>query len=163
MSKFGNNRKGSFLAALPQNELTSKGDLLSARCKFNFHYFVPDAPGQDWHEWGEDGLCKLLKKLQHFSERSLGEWENEKAGGLRLLTFYNTFPAKSGFRHPKQVPHDVRWGRFRLEQKIRLVGFVVPTDKKGTEHCETRELFCTNTFYVTFLDRDHKFYITEQA
>lgn len=162
MSKFGNRRKGSFLAQLPENELSSRGDLLTARCKFNFHYFVPGAPGQDWADWGLDGLSKLLRKLQLFSEKSLGEWENEKAGGLRLLAFYNDFPVKSAFARPKQVPHDVRWGRFRLEQKIRLVGFVVPTDKKGSVHCGTGQVFCANTFYVVFLDRDHQFWVTEK-
>ncbi|MCC4599765.1 hypothetical protein [Xanthomonas melonis] len=163
MTKFGNARKDAFLQELPRNELASKDDCLTSRCKFNFHYFVPDSPGQDWGDWGVVGLSKLLRKLQMYSERSLSDWENERAGGLRLLTFYNDFPLRSEFKHPQNVPHDVRWGRFRLEQKIRLVGFAVPTEKKGIEHIKTKQRFCTNTFYVVFLDREHKFYITEKA
>lgn len=163
MSKFKNNRKDAFVQAIPKQELANGNDKLSGRCKFNFHYFDPSGPGQDWVDWGIDGLAKLLRKLQLYSERSLAEWGNEVAGGHRLLAFYNDFPLRSDFKHPTNVPHDVRWARFRLEQKVRLVGFVVPTDKNGIKHVGTNQTFCANTFYVVFLDRDHRFYLTEKA
>lgn len=162
MSKFKNNRKEAFVRSIPTQELATVGDRLTNRCKFNFHYFVPSVPGQDWSDWGIDGLAKLLRKLQWYSEKSLAEWCNEVAGGHRLLAFYNEFPLRSDFSHPINVPHDVRWGRFRLEQKVRLVGFIVPTDRDRKEHAGTKQLFCTNTFYVVFLDRDHRFYLTEK-
>lgn len=157
MSRYGNSRTDSFVKSIPEKSLESEGEQLSGRCKFNFHYFQCDPPGQGWGEWSHGELVKLLSKLQFYSESPLSYWENTK-----VLSIYDRFPVKSDFSHPKAIPHDVRWGRFRLEQKVRLVGFVVPSVLNGCAHTSTKQSFCSNTFYVVFLDRDHRFYITEK-
>lgn len=158
MKRFRNSRTENFVKSIPERGVDSEGETLSTRCKFNFHYFQAGPPGQAWGDWDHSELSKLLQKLQFYSESSLTNWEKEG-----VLCIYNSFPSKSDFSHPKTVPHDVRWARFRLEQKVRLVGFVVPSSLDGQPHCSSKKLFCSNTFYVVFLDREHRFYITERA
>jgi hypothetical protein len=87
-------------------------------------------------------------------------------GGLTVLAYYDNFPSRSDFKHPPHVPHDVTWARFRLGSKVRLIGFVLSEDV-----CRAKSKVATeghvypydpNTFYVVFLDKDHKFYISEE-
>lgn len=84
-------------------------------------------------------------------------------GGLKVLEYYGDFPDNSDFKHPKHVPADAHWARFRLGNKVRLVGFVISKDALKNMPEEEQEKFCHNTFYVVFLDKDHKFYKTETA
>ena len=77
-----------------------------------------------------------------------------------ILEIYDRYPAKSEFIEPKTVPHQARWARFRLEGKVRLIGFVLPNDYDGQEHVGTKRRFDCNTFYVVFLDQNHLFYKT---
>lgn len=84
--------------------------------------------------------------------------------GIKSFAEYGDFPKKSDFKHPNYVPHDVRWARFRMDGAFRLVGFLVPKElhnkcKKDKENEEY--LFDRNTFYVVFLDKDHRFYKAE--
>src|SRR5689334_5586356 len=156
MSRFKNDRKSGFLGALPDKSLDDATDDLTARSKFNFSYFDIQPAGQAFNDWDHDELSDLLGKLQEFSRSSLDYWVGQKT-----LVFYNSFPIKSDFTRPKHVPHQARWGRFRLKQKVRLVGFVVPTDYHDRSHPTTGARFDRHAFYVVFLDRDHKFWITE--
>ncbi len=165
MSKFPNKKKSSFLASLAA--LPSLDDInndLTIRCKFNFSYFdsSQDA-GQKFSEWTNKQLIDLLGKLKDYTTKPLDYWRNKRSGnsGLKVLAIYGGFPPKSNFVHPKHVPHQVQWGRFRLGSKLRLVGFIIPAELHNTLHKKTGEFFDKNIFYVVFLDRDHKFYLTE--
>lgn len=162
MSRFGNSRRDKFLADLPDASFDGEADTLTKRSKFNFSYFLSDPPGQGFNDWTHSQLVKLLDKLKDYSRESLAYWENQHCGAAgRVLSIYGGFPSKSAFAHPKAVPSEARWARFRLEQSVRLVGFVVPTSLDGRAHSVTKKCFCSNTFYVVFLDRDHQFYQTE--
>ena len=44
---------------------------------------------------------------------------------------------------------------------MRLIGFVIPEDFNHQEQNGSGYLFDSNTFYVTFLDENHKFYKTK--
>jgi hypothetical protein len=166
MSKYRNRRKQKFLSAL--SELPSLEDLnndLTKRCKFNFSYFDPSQEaGQKFKEWTHKQLYDLLGKIKEYTTKPLDYWKQERvgSGGLKILEIYGGFPPKSKFIHPKYVPHQAQWGRFRLGSKIRLVGFTIPTDLHNTPHKKTGEFFDKNTFYVVFFDRDHMFYLTEK-
>ena len=73
-----------------------------------------------------------------------------------VLEIYDRFPIRSDFYHPKSVPFDVEWARFRLEGDMRLIGFVIPNQialEKGLPN---------NVFYIVFLDKDHRFYLTKK-
>jgi len=166
MSRFENSRKNSFLSELnnfpsidsPENDLTK-------RCKFNFSYFdASQKAGQDFKDWTHKQLIDLLEKLKAYSQRSLNHWARERVGssGLTVFATYPNFPQRSEFKEPtKTIPYQVLWSRFRLGNKIRLIGFVVPPEYHKKVHSTTGEFFDKNTFYVVFLDRDHKFYKTE--
>ncbi|WP_419774118.1 hypothetical protein [Halarcobacter sp.] len=53
-------------------------------------------------------------------------------------------------------------GRFKLGSKIRLASFIITKkDFYDRENSKTKVRWETNTFYVVFLDEDHKFWKTE--
>jgi hypothetical protein len=109
-----------------------------------------------------------LEKIKSYTKEPLSYWRNERVGskGLRVLAHYDSFPKKSDFKHPPHVPHDVIWSRFRLGNMVRMIGFVIPESMAGTEYVDnkgSKYSYDSNTFYVVFLDKDHRFFHTEQA
>ena len=166
MSKFQNKKKRRFLYGLSKlPSLHDKDNNLTTRCKFNFSYFDPSQnAGQKFNDLTQKELYDLLGKLKDYTTKPLDFWLHQRVGkgGLKMLVIYGGFPQKSDFVTPKYIPHQAQWGRFRLGSKFRLVGFTVPTDLHKKPHIKTGEFFDKNTFYVVFLDRDHKFYPTER-
>jgi len=164
MSKFQNKKKIKFLAGLSARpSLNDINNDLTMRCKFNFSYFDPSQDvGQKFSEWSHKQLYELLGKLKDYTTKPLDYWRYQRigSGGLKVLVIYENFPHKSKFVCPNYIPHQAQWGRFRLGSKLRLVGFTVPTELHKTPHVKTCEFFDKNTFYVVFLDRYHKFYVT---
>jgi hypothetical protein len=159
VKKFENRHKIKFLASIPTASLENSTCPLTARCKFNFGYFEKQAASQTFDEWTTQQQVVLFEKLKEFSKEPLEYWMNQSVGKSgRVLSIYGAFPARSDFAHPKHVPHQVRWGRFRLDWSGRLCGFVVPKELDGSVHPSTGNRFDANTFYVVFLDRDHCFY-----
>jgi len=159
VNKFDNQRKASFLASIPTASLENLDCPLTKRCKFNFGYFEKQDASQSFDEWGTDELSGLFEKLRDFSKEPLEYWMNQSMGKSgRVLSIYGAFPAQSKLVHPKHVPHQVKWGRFRLDWSGRLCGFVVPRELDGTVHESTGLRFDANIFYLVFLDRDHCFY-----
>ena len=159
---FQNSKKLFFLDSIPQTSLDNDSDKLTLKCKFNFAYFNGNQEvGQSFIDWNHNELVKLLEKMINYSESSLLYWQNEKAGNYNLFSIYDTFPTNTEFIHPKNIPHQVKWARFHLENKVRLVGFVVPDEYHDTIHQKTEERFDKNTFYIVFLDKNHLFYKTK--
>ncbi|HEY4555715.1 MAG TPA: hypothetical protein VIG68_04695 [Lysobacter sp.] len=163
MSRYENNRAKSFLDSLPTTSIESTSDTLTARCKFNFSYFEKQAAGQAFQEWTDGQLAKLLDKLKEYSREHLNYWREQRVGKSgTVLAIYGDFPtSRSDFSHPRHVPHEAQWGRFRLEQAVRLIGFVLPNSVRGLTHPGSGIQYDVNTFYVVFLDADHRFYKTE--
>ena len=163
MSKYSTNSKKAKNLPLIQESasLDLPTDILTKRCKFNFHYFNKNCAGQDFKDWHPDKLIMLLEKLKIFSENSLDYWENQKP----TLVIYDHFPipAKTDFKDPRNVPHEARWGRFRLGGKIRLIGFIIPESHHDREHEKTKMRWDINTFYVVFLDENHRFWHDEDV
>ncbi len=126
---------------------------MTLRCKFNFSYLdINQNEVVDFDALSENELKNLTSKIKNFSEKSLEQLKKDKN-----FLIYGDFPEKTKLKHPKFVPQKVKWGRFRLEGAFRLAGFVVPA-KIANEH----ENLDTNTFYVVFLDINHKFYLSEK-
>jgi hypothetical protein len=88
--------------------------------------------------------------MEHWSRLTIGR------GSSHVLEIYDNFPFKSDFTFPKHVPIDVKWGRFRLEYDMRLIGFVIEH-----EHCMKYNI-PKNIFYIVFLDQEHRFFKTEE-
>lgn len=157
MNKFGNKAKDSFLNALAQiADIESGTDTLASKCKFNFAYFDVQPAGQSFEDWTHDQLSDLLHKLKEYSKQPLKYWLTQD-----VLKIYGGFPKRTDFTSPKHVPHQAKWARFRVEQAVRLAGFTLPEEYDRKTQSSTNHLFDSNTFYVVFLDRDHRFYITK--
>ena len=160
---FNNSKKVAFLKKFPDIEFDSETCNHAARSKFNFSYFDHTQPaGQNFEDWTIDQLAKLLDKLKEFGKFPLSHWMNQRcgAGGLKVLEVYGGFPRRSNFDHPKHIPKNVRWARFRLEGDMRLIGFIVPAELENKISKRSGIVFDSNVFYVVFLDQFHKFYIS---
>lgn len=158
-SKFKNNKAASFLEALPVISVESCG--LIGRCKFNFSYLDLSQPlAKPATELAGEFLTALMGKLKNYSAHPLRYWLHQRVGGgsRTILEIYKKFPAPSEFTHPVSVPHDVEWARFRMEGAVRLAGFLVPSSLNNKLCAERQYSFCTNTFYVVFVDLEHGFY-----
>ena len=165
MKKYANQKRKSFLEALPKVSIDNTDDLLTMKCKFNFSYFdSSQEAGDDFSDWSAPELSKLLDKIKEFSKDSLVHWKHQPIGSGRhrsnVLEVYDSFPSNSDFIHPKHIPHQASWARFRLESSVRLVGFVIPEEYHDKFHETTGVRFDKNVFYVVFLDKDHRFYKT---
>lgn len=163
MSKYGNKRKKGFLDSLPEISIENKDDMLTIKSKFNFAYFDnTQEEGDDFSDWTQAEQGKLWNKLKEFSKDSLQHWCSQPIGSGRhksnVMEVYDRFPSHSDFSHPKHVPHQAKWARFRLESSVRLVGFVIPDEYHDKYHEHTGVRFDKNTFYVVFLDKNHNFY-----
>ena len=158
-----NKKTQAFLDNLPKISIDDVDDKLTDRCKFNFHYLSDKPPAATISEYGET----LLEKLRTFSEHSLSHWETTRHSGSAnnfYLVYYDSYPAeaKTAFAYPKNVPADVRWARFILSGKQRLIGFVIPEARHGQFHPKTGVQFDKNTFYCVFIDLKHKFWIVNE-
>lgn len=165
MSK--NKRKDTFLKKFSTVSIENANNNLASRCKFNFSYFTyGDNAGQNFDEWPCDKLQKFLTKLRHFSVETLEHWKVTRIGSGKkkrpVLVVYDSYPTNSDFTQPAHIPHQAKWARFRLEQGCRLIGFIIPDEYNHTNQNNTPYKFCTNTFYIVFLDENHRFYITKK-
>lgn len=159
MTNFVNSKKDAFLKKIPIASLESDNNDLSVRCKFNFSYYCVQPAGQSFDEWNESQIRSLLEKLTHYSKESLKHWQKQPIGKSgTVLAVYGAFPSNSDFSHPAHVPHEVLWGRFRLDHTMRLVGFVIPENLDGKIQKSCGKRFDVNTFFVVFLDGNHRFW-----
>lgn len=130
-------------------------EVLQLSC-FNFKYFRETGNGQSFKNWEKDEiLADLMNKLKDFSSRSLIELTQDKR-----YKNYGEFPLKdvTDFVQPKDLPsHGIKWGSFRITGAERLIGFVV---SQLAEDGDCGNL--KNTFFVVFLDKNHKFWKSEK-
>lgn len=162
MTRVINNRKKESLAKLPNSIIANSK--IELRCKFNFSYFDSTPPSCGFSDWDFENLSEFLNKLQHFGKEPLKNWIKSWEKHNSPLEIYDNFPPKNKteFSYPKNVPADVKWARFRLNSKVRLIGFIIPDELHNTSPKGDSEfLFDKNTFYVVFLDLQHKFWISE--
>lgn len=156
--KKNNFRKENFLTSLPKYENIPDIADVKGKLAFSFKYFdASQSAGQDFKDWTDEQKNQLLNKLRDYSREDRNYWRNQRvgAGGLKLLEIYGDFPRNTEFAYPVHVPSKVKWARFRMENKMRLVGFFVD------EEDAKQKLLSTDIFYIVFLDKNHKFYKME--
>jgi len=161
MVKFDNSLKTAFLNSVPIVSIENKDDKLTERCKFNFSYMdYSQSAGHTFEQWSD--LTKLMEKIKSYCKEPLEYWTKQSIGhgGRKILEIYGNFPANSDFVHPRHVPIEAQWGRFRLNNDERLAGFILPEACHGQIHGGTGLFFDCNVFYVVFLDPNHGFYKT---
>lgn len=159
MNRFNNSGKDRFLKSFPDASLELDSDPLAARCKFNFAYFEVQAASQAFSDLTPDKMAMLFEKLKEFSKESLDYWRSQRVGKSgHVFSTYGKFPSNSDFTQPKHIPHQADWGRFRMDWASRLCGFSVPKSHDGKLHLGSGKIWCSNTFYIVFIDEDHRFY-----
>jgi hypothetical protein len=100
-------------------------------------------PGQNYDNWQEDKLLAyMLQKFGHICTLNIVEAQQQK-----VLKLYGDFPTKTDFKAPQHITDDVNWAVIMdiKGQKGRVAGHIID-----------------NIFYVVFLDKEHRFYITEK-
>ncbi|RNB52684.1 hypothetical protein EDM57_21085 [Brevibacillus gelatini] len=98
--------------------------------------------GQSLSDWESLGiLSQAIETLRGYCGETLHSRLDNK------FTIYGKFPPsdKTDFTHPKHVPEDAEWARIHVNGKVCIVGHVV-----------------RNIFNVVFLDKDHRFWISEK-
>lgn len=111
---------------------------------FSLKYFRDiDDIGQSLITWSEDEqkpLLGLMNKVQHISTLTIAQALQDQS-----IKIYGDFPTPhdSDFRCPPNLTNEKQWGVIRNigGQKARVAGFL-----KGS------------TFYVVYLDKEHRFW-----
>lgn len=158
---FRNRKKKQALEAFDLPSLDHEDDKLATKCKFNFCYLdESQAAGQKISDLSQNDLIRILTALRDLSKQSMDEWKQD-----RNYANYAHFPPpkKTDFKRPKTIPHQAVWGRFRLGSLFRLAGFVIPSEYAGQKHPITKKPYDTNTFYVVFIDKNHKFWKPDRS
>lgn len=113
--------------------------------KVSFQYLdTTQEYGSSFKDWQKVGLLsKAMETLQGYCYKPL----LEQLDGDKF-TVYGDFPAKGNtkFKYPKNVPQDAKWARIHINGAAVIIGHIV-----------------NDTFYVVFLDKTHKFYLTKKA
>lgn len=99
--------------------------------------------GQTFKEWEDEDLLALaISKLQAVCGLTRIE-----ATRQQIIKEYSKgeFPPNSDFHHPKHIPDDIAWCSMHIQGKECVIGY-----------------FEDNIFNIVFLDKDHRFWITEK-
>ena len=112
--------------------------------KISLQYFDPQPLyASCFKDWQKEGLLsKALETLWGFCHKPLMQQvDGEK------FSIYNSFPPpdKTKFEYPKHVPEDAIWARIHVNGPAVLIGHIV-----------------RDTFYLVFLDKTHKFWLTRR-
>lgn len=113
--------------------------------KISFQYFDSTQKyGSSFKDWQNCGLLSYaLETLQGMCCSTL-----KSQLGTEKFTCYNSFPPKDKtlFVFPNNVPEDACWARIHVNGKSVIIGHIV-----------------SDTFYVVFLDKTHKFWLTKRV
>jgi hypothetical protein len=103
--------------------------------------FLDPAQGQTFSDWEGDSILSIaLERIRSVSNLSV-----EEIIGKKIIKVYPAFPDNSDFCHPKHVPESAKWATFHIQGKECIIGFLE-----------------SNVFNIVFLDKDHRFWITEK-
>lgn len=99
--------------------------------------------GQTFEDWEKN------KILAHSLETLAGYCKDTLQNQCRTDSFktYKSFPPKekTDFYFPSHIPEDAEWASMHIKGKQCLAGHIF-----------------RNVFYIVFLDKDHRFFITEK-
>ncbi len=113
--------------------------------KVSLQYFDPHPMyASGFKDWQKDGLLsKALETLYGCSHKPL----REQVDGDKF-SIYTSFPPsdRTKFEYPKHVPEDAQWARIHVNGPAVLIGHIV-----------------RDTFYLVFLDKTHKFWLTRRV
>lgn len=141
-SKFSKPERKSIIRTALEEKKRSVSEVRD-NFKVSFQYLDSSQKyASSFRDWQKAGLLsKMLEVIQGYCCRRL----NEQIDGNKF-TIYGDFPPqdKTLFIKPVHIPEDAKWARIHITGRAVVVGYVV-----------------SDTFYVVFLDRSHKFYLTK--
>lgn len=144
MAKINKDKTKSIIAQALDNKKT-KSNTHFGNFKVSFQYVDSSQKyASSFRDWQKNGLLsKMLELLQGYCCRPL----QEQIDGDKF-TKYGNFPddASTLFKFPKHVPEDADWARIHITGPVVIVGHLVG-----------------DTFYVVFLDKTHKFWLTKRV
>ncbi|OAI16739.1 MULTISPECIES: hypothetical protein [Methylomonas] len=138
-------RKGNFTRPINTREelkVVASRELLTFSFK-DLDETQPEDEPQTLILWkNESLLISFLKRLTELSKLTRAEAENQQQ-----LKVYGDFPPNSDFFCPKHVNQKVAWAVIKAVggQKGVVAGYIVES-----------------TFYIVFLDKNHRFWISEK-
>lgn len=113
--------------------------------KISLAYFDPSPMyASGFKDWQKDGLLsKAMDTLHGYCKRPL----RQQIDGDKF-SVYQSFPSPdhTKFEYPKHVPEDAEWARIHINGPAVLIGHIVG-----------------DTFYLVFLDKTHKFWLTKKV
>lgn len=119
---------------------SSLKDIQDGLIVFNFKFLDP-AQGQSFGEWEQEGLLsQAFDVFKNYSSQKMASSFSER------FKCYKGFPPgdKTEYQHPTHVPEDAKWASMHLQGEPCVIGHIHQ-----------------NVFYVVFLDKNHKFWISE--
>lgn len=127
------------------NKASVNDDGRTANFKVSFQYLdTTQKYGSSFKDWQKCGLLsKAMDVLQGYCCSPL----RLQIDGTKFAV-YDSFPpeGKTEFEYPKNVPEDAHWARIHVNGPAVIVGHIVK-----------------DTFYVVFLDKTHKFFLTKKT
>lgn len=145
--KFQKSRPASAIkqALEDKKTLSVKDDNLKSNFKISLQYLdTTQKYGSGFKDWQRSGLlANMLDTLCGFCHKPL----IEQVDGTKF-TIYGDFPPqeRTMFEYPKNVPSDANWARIHITGKAVVIGHIVG-----------------DTFYIVFLDKTHKFWLTKRT
>lgn len=122
------------------NDMDRKGNF-----KISLQYFDSSQKySSSFKDWQKAGLLsKALETLRGYCSSSLLSQAN-----TNKFTVYGAFPSKENtmFEYPANVPDDACWARIHVNGSAVIIGHIV-----------------NDTFYIVFLDKTHKFWMTKKT
>lgn len=145
---FNKRKKGVLIdAATSKKRQTISNDNISSHENFKVsfqHLDTTQTYGSSFKDWQKVGLLsKMLEVLQGYCCSTLISQANTDK-----FTVYGGFPPKEKtmFDYPKNVQEDAMWARIHITGRAVIIGHIVH-----------------NTFYVVFLDKTHKFWLSQKT
>lgn len=137
--KIRSQKKKSLLAGL--SNLPDSIDKEENKCFLLSFKYLDKNQGQSFSLWERENiLAKALETLSGYCKKTL------QSQYSKSFTLYGDFPPKNktDYQFPKHVPRDAKWARIHVQGKECIAGHI--------HH---------NVFYVVFLDKDHRFWISD--
>jgi hypothetical protein len=139
-SKIKNHQTKSIISSAIEKSQSQTISHLDNDCFVVSLKHIDKTQGQNFEVWeAEKILSRSLEVLAGYCTDAIRRSVGPK------FTIYGGFPPKhkTEFSHPLHVPEDAEWARIHVTGKQCIIGHIVK-----------------NTFYIVFLDRDHKFWIS---
>lgn len=132
-------QRQSLLKQIPKSSV--KAEEVNGHMVVSFKH-IDQTQGQTFQQWETEGiLADALETLSHYCKDTL-----QRQCSTDSFKHYKGFPPndKTDYHQPSHVPQDADWASMHINGKQCLVGHIFK-----------------NTFYVVFLDKDHRFWISD--